>query len=220
MFMNALRKALARLGLALLRDKNDALHALSQSENRFALMRRSANKLQARVEELESAHAGHLRAAEENALVVERLLVEAKQQREAVRAAKEMADRLSALVNSPELHDFSKAVVLEAAHQRERWGADHDAGKGPGDWLWLIAHLCTRALEHHKEAERLTDNAAMSDHPPTFHAVISHHREKAMHHTITAAAALANWHAFVAGKHTGMRPGIDPASNPITAEAG
>lgn len=31
------------------------------------------------------------------------------------------------IINTPETADFMAGVPLEAAHQRERWGADHDA---------------------------------------------------------------------------------------------
>lgn len=68
-------------------------------------------------------------------------------------------------------------------------------------------------LAHHKEAERLQ---VMVDESPTqsvrdvFTGLVGHHREKAVHHCITTAAALANWHAAVLGK-TNMRPGVDPS---------
>ena len=97
-------------------------------------------------------------------------------------------DRLHALINSPELLDFMKGVPLEAVHQRERWGVDHDGGKTPFDWVFLIGHLATRAAMYHAAGNQ----------------------EKALHHTITAAAALANWHAAMLGL-TNMRPGTDPA---------
>lgn len=58
------------------------------------------------------------------------------------------------LLNTPELHDFSKAVVLEAAHQRQRWGAEHDAGKMPADWFWLVGYLAGKAL-HASSSEGL-----------------------------------------------------------------
>jgi len=41
------------------------------------------------------------------------------------------------------------------------------------------------------------------------HSHIKGDVDKTLHHTITAAAALANWHASVLGK-TNMRPGIEP----------
>jgi hypothetical protein len=50
-------------------------------------------------------------------------------------------DTLYALLNTPEIHDFIKAVPLEAAHQRQRWGSDHDDGKTAADWFWLIGYL-------------------------------------------------------------------------------
>lgn len=97
-------------------------------------------------------------------------------------------DRLRALLNAPELHDFAGGVVLEAAHQRERWGADHDAGKAPADWFWLVGFLAGKAL----------------------HAAIAGDRDKALHHFISAGAALANWHAALLGVDNRMRPGISP----------
>lgn len=95
-------------------------------------------------------------------------------------------ERLRTLVNSPELHDFAKGVVLEAAHQRERWGSSHDAGKEPADWFWLLGYLSGKALRAH----------------------IDGNADKALHHTISSAAALANWHGAIMGTHN-MRPGID-----------
>lgn len=103
--------------------------------------------------------------------------------------------QLDALVNTPTLHSFRDGVVLEAAHQRARWGADHDAGKTPADWFWLVGYLAGKAL----------------------HAQTSGNTEKALHHTISTAAALANWHAAISGEHTAMRPGIDPAAHGIAA---
>jgi len=126
--------------------------------------------------------------------------------------------RLKALINTPELLDFAKAVPLEAMHQRERFGTDHDGGKTPEDWFWLIGYLAGRALAHHKEAERLTKLIPGAGlHASNLAQQIAYHREKAVHHCITAAAAFANWHAAVVGK-LDMRPGIDPAT--IVAAAG
>lgn len=99
-------------------------------------------------------------------------------------------ERLSGLLNAPELHDFAAGVTLEAGHQRERWGADHDAGKAPLDWFWLIGFLAQKA--------------AMS--------AIAGDRDKAMHHCISTSAALANWHAALLGADTRMRPGIDASA--------
>ena len=123
--------------------------------------------------------------------------------------------RLDALINTPQLLDFAKAVQLEAMHQEARWGIG-DAGKTPCDWHWLVAHLAGRALGHSKEAERLQ---AVVDALPeddidvrmAFDDLLAHHRQKAVHHTITAAAALAHWHASVLRKHTAMQPGPAPA---------
>jgi hypothetical protein len=90
-------------------------------------------------------------------------------------------------IDTPELHDFAKGVVLEAQHQRSRWGTEHDSGKEPSDWFWLIGYLAGKCLASH----------------------LAGNTDKALHHAITAAAALANWHAAILGK-TDMRPGIEP----------
>ena len=91
------------------------------------------------------------------------------------------------IINTPETADFMAGVPIEAAHQRERWGSEHDAGKTPFDWFWLVGYLAQKAAT----------------------AAVSGDAEKAKHHTISTAAALANWHAALTGQ-TDMRPGIGP----------
>lgn len=99
---------------------------------------------------------------------------------------------LRELMDSPETEDFFKGIELEATHQRKRWGSDHDAGKSPADWFWLIGYLAGKCLHAH-------------DHGNT---------EKALHHTISTAGALANWHRAIKGVGN-MRPGI---AEPVEAE--
>lgn len=100
---------------------------------------------------------------------------------------------LLAKLNTPELNDFDEGMRLEAAHQRERWGSEHDAGKAPEDWFWLLGYLAGKALHAAKHGDI----------------------DKALHHTISAAAALRNWHAAILGVSTAMRPGIDPGARGI-----
>lgn len=121
------------------------------------------------------------------------------------REVQEERDRLHRLINTPELIDFPRAVHLEAVHQKQRWGTEDREGKSPAAWFWLLSHLATRALEHHKNAERLVGGNA-DDPNGLIAAEIAHHREKAAHHCITAAAVLSHWHASVIGKYTAMRP--------------
>lgn len=80
---------------------------------------------------------------------------------------------LEKTLNTPELHDFTKAVALEAAHQRDRWGPEHDASKSPHDWAAVVTHLLGKAIA----------------------AVWTHDIEKFKHHIITIAAVCNNWHA-------------------------
>ena len=109
------------------------------------------------------------------------------------RARAEIAEaevaRLDALINNPHTDDFLEAVRTEAAHQRERWGSEHDAGKGAPDWFWLLGYLGGKALHAWKAGDS----------------------EKLKHHIITTAAACLNWHANVSGQDRSMRPGIDEA---------
>ena len=93
----------------------------------------------------------------------------------------------------PETRDFLRGVTLEAEHQRARWGTAHDAGKEPEDWLFLIGWLAGKACA----AARLGD------------------QNKALHHTISSAAALANWHLALSGADARMRPGIDPVERKV-----
>lgn len=81
-------------------------------------------------------------------------------------------DRLTALLNTPQIDDFIEAVRLEAAHQVERWGEEHDAGKTDDWWLWTAAHLATKATQANRHGDR----------------------DKYLHHIITTAALCANWH--------------------------
>ena len=57
------------------------------------------------------------------------------------------------------------------------------------DWFWLVGYLAQKA--------------AFAD--------IGGDREKALHHTISTAAALANWHAALLGADTSMQPGHGPS---------
>jgi len=102
-------------------------------------------------------------------------------------------DRLNALINTPHTREFLEAVKLEMPHQRERWGAAHDAGKTPADWFWLVGYLAGKALHQSHGGDP----------------------EKAKHHIITTASALGNWFLAVTGESTSMRPGSEtPAGEP------
>ena len=96
--------------------------------------------------------------------------------------------RLRTLLNTPQTADWLEAVRVESGHQRERWGSAHDAGKAPADWFWLVGYLAGKAL----------------------HSAVAGDTDKALHHTISAGAALANWHMALTGTCNSMRPGIEP----------
>lgn len=96
-------------------------------------------------------------------------------------------ERLLALINTPHTGDFIEAVKIEAAHQQLRWGERHDAGKEASDWFWLLGYLSGKALA----------------------AFVRGDREKGLHHIISSAAALLNWHRHVTGASTGTHQGIE-----------
>lgn len=114
-----------------------------------------------------------------------RMLLEAEHQR--LLDIEVERDRLHALVNSPQTAEFLSAVAAEKAHQVERWGAAHDRSKSAEHWFWLVGYLAGKALR----------------------ATILGDKAKALHHTISSAAALANWHEAISADTTGAGVGND-----------
>lgn len=96
-------------------------------------------------------------------------------------------DRLDALVNNPETADFLEGVRREKAHQINRWGEAHDRRKSAEAWYWLVGYLVSKALR----------------------AAIEGDHEKAKHHTISSAAALACWHDAITRDESGCGLGMD-----------
>ncbi|KJU81030.1 hypothetical protein N619_01325 [Ectopseudomonas oleovorans] len=96
---------------------------------------------------------------------------------------------LDALINTPHTDEWFDAVRLEAAHQIQRWGTDHDAGKQPADWFWLLGYLGQKAMT----------------------VQIAGDEQKAKHHTISSGAMMLNWFRAMVGDTNAMRPGIAPA---------
>lgn len=95
--------------------------------------------------------------------------------------------RLQAILNTPETANFLEGLRLEAAHQRERWGAPHDREKSAEHWYWLVGYLAGKALR----------------------AAITGDVEKALHHAISSAAALLHWHTAISQDGTGCGVGRD-----------
>jgi hypothetical protein len=103
-------------------------------------------------------------------------------------AAESEVQRLHTLIHNPHTDGFLESVRIESAHQRERWGSDHDAGKTVADWFWLLGYLGGKAIAAWKADDRA----------------------KYLHHIVTTSAACLNWHAHETGESTSMRPGIAP----------
>lgn len=90
-------------------------------------------------------------------------------------------------VNTPEIDNFMSGVRLEAAHQVQRWGTAHDRDKSAENWYWLVGYLAGKALR----------------------AAITGDREKALHHCISSAAALLQWHRAISRDTSGAGVGED-----------
>lgn len=97
--------------------------------------------------------------------------------------------RLIALISRPYIGQWADEVIVEAAHQRERWGDSHDSQKEPADWFWLLGFLAGKALRAHVAGDL----------------------DKARHHTVSSGAALVHWAAAIAGDETVFRPGLGAA---------
>lgn len=85
----------------------------------------------------------------------------------------EHAILLDKMINTPEIEDFSKGVIYEAAHQLGKWGEDDFNTYTHADWFWVVGYLSAKALENFKAGDSV----------------------KGQHHLITSAAVLAHWHA-------------------------
>lgn len=105
----------------------------------------------------------------------------------------EAGHELHGLINNPHTDEFMKATQLEAAHQRDRWGEAHDRGKSAENWFWLVGYLAGKCLR----------------------AVITGDKAKALHHTISSAAALANWYEAIKKDETGAGLGHDADIKPV-----
>ncbi len=93
--------------------------------------------------------------------------------------ARRVANALN-ILSFPTLEPFSDAVVTEAQYQVFRWGDEHDMRKTAWDWFWTLGHLGSKAA----------------------HSALAGDYAKAKHHTITAAAMLANWHRHISAAET------------------
>lgn len=102
----------------------------------------------------------------------------------AISAEAELA-RVREVINTPELDNFLRAVHVEAIHQVERWGTAHDRAKRDSDWFWLVGYLAGKAL----------------------HSSVAGNNDKALHHCVSTAAALYNWHCAIKGVDVRMCPG-------------
>ncbi|MBX3654140.1 MAG: hypothetical protein KIS62_12360 [Ramlibacter sp.] len=106
------------------------------------------------------------------------------------------AHELHALVNNPQTADFLEAVRAEAAHQVQRWGEAHDRNKSAENWFWLVGYLSGKCLR----------------------ACIDGDKAKALHHTISSAAALCNWWKAIQADTTGAGIGADDDIKPAAGE--
>lgn len=120
---------------------------------------------------------------------IARVRAESAERLELAEEAMSAVRRMAALINTPRTDEWSEAVRIEAAHQIDRWGVEHDAGKRPEDWIALLVYLLGKATAAH----------------------FANDTNKLAHHIISTSAALLNWHRALVGDSTAMRPGVGPA---------
>jgi len=77
-------------------------------------------------------------------------------------------------IDEPDVEDFLEGLKREVAYQAERW-EERDRKKTSAEWFVLLGRLAFNAL----------GAATVRD------------RRLALHHVITAAAALGHWHAAI-----------------------
>ncbi len=77
-------------------------------------------------------------------------------------------------VDEPDVEDFIEGVKREMAYQAERW-AERDRGRGATGWAPLVARFTRNVVD----------------------AALAGDRRLALHHVISAAAALGHWHAAI-----------------------
>lgn len=145
-----------------------------------------------------------IQSTDENLSAIERGIFELR--RELFELRRELSlienerDHLKLEMNTPITDDWLRGVTNEAAHQRERWGREHDAGKRPEDWIALFVFLMGKATGAHYAGDV----------------------DKFLHHLISTGAACLNAHLHATGADTRMRPGVDPSEakppDPLAAE--
>lgn len=122
--------------------------------------------------------------------LVKQELAAMTQRAEAAEAAR---DRLFRLINNPHTEEFLASVKLEAAYQRQKFGDAHDRNKSAENWFWLVGYLAGKCLR----------------------SVIVGDSHKALHHTISSGAALANWYEAIKRDETGAGLGADDDIRPV-----
>lgn len=141
--------------------------------------------------------------------------------RERDRLAGELA-ALQALINNPQTDQFLRATKNELIHQVQRWGTVSDRAKEPQDWFWLVGYLAGKALHHHKAAEsqgqEVDRQKAAGIECGALVAALN--REKALHHTISTAAALGNWFLAIKLGPQDMAPGASDLVESLEAVFG
>lgn len=103
------------------------------------------------------------------------------------------AHAMDVIINNPYSRNFLVGVKHEAAHQRDRWGQPAERGKSAENWFWLVGYLAGKCLR----------------------AAITGDRDKALHHTISTAAACANWYEAISRDTTRDCSGEDKDIKPV-----
>jgi hypothetical protein len=110
-----------------------------------------------------------------------------KQSDEITRLQK-LCDALITRISNPEINNFMEGVAIEAAHQVERWGEEHDADKTFEQWTALLVRLLGKFVDANWNRDR----------------------DKALHHLITIAAVCSNAHRQMVKLKLAVEEGSKP----------
>ncbi len=99
-----------------------------------------------------------------------------------------MEEYRNQLINTPEVEDFMNGVKIEAVHQTEKWGADHEESKYPHDYSLVL--------------DKLKGKQAL--------AIWDRNIEKYKHHLITMAAVCHNIHRQIDKPGTNIHHFFNP----------
>jgi hypothetical protein len=144
---------------------------------------KTIDELNTRIAELEKERSEALQGVIDMSNKLELATVDRFKLMEENKKLQDQSVAMQKMLSTPEMARFLAGFVLEAVHQRLKWGDAHDAGKTAADWALLFNYIQGKIAA----------------------AVFNGTEEKLKHHLITLAAICYNYHRTLPG--TKIMPG-------------